>query len=138
VSNSNFDNLERAIVLRGGAGLWEHRNAPDETVLSTTSSFICTYVASFLVLPFIGVPVTHGQNLLPPARSWKASKKSSPSRGSDCQKNYGARSPACKSASNLDPTPIVRQIVEAEPELFISGVFDRRPTVTPSFFSKIV
>jgi hypothetical protein len=29
VSNSIFDNLERAIVLRGGAGLWEHRNAPD-------------------------------------------------------------------------------------------------------------
>ena len=27
-----------------------------ETVLS---SFICTYVASFLVLPFVGVPVTH-------------------------------------------------------------------------------
>jgi putative transposase len=38
VSNSNFDNLERAIVLRGGAGLWEHRNAPDETVLSTTDT----------------------------------------------------------------------------------------------------
>jgi hypothetical protein len=35
-----------------------------ETVLSTTSSFTCTYVASFLVLAFIGVPVTHGQNLL--------------------------------------------------------------------------
>ena len=35
-----------------------------ETVLSTTSSFICTYVASFLVLPFVGVPVTHGQNLM--------------------------------------------------------------------------
>jgi hypothetical protein len=44
----------------------------------------------------------------------------------------------CESASNLDPTPIVHQIVEAEAELFISGVFDRRPTVTPSFFSKIV
>ena len=39
----------------------------------------------------------------------------------------------CKSASNLDPTPIVHQIIEAEPELFISGVFDRRPTVTPVF-----
>lgn len=35
-----------------------------ETVLSTTSSFICTYVASFPVLPFVGVPVTHGQNLM--------------------------------------------------------------------------
>jgi hypothetical protein len=40
----------------------------------------------------------------------------------------------CESASNLDPTPIVHQIVEAEAELFISGVFDRRPTVTRSFF----
>jgi hypothetical protein len=50
----------------------------------------------------------------------------------------GARSMnGCKSASNLDPTPIVSQIVEAEPELFISGVFDRRPTVTPSFSRKL-
>jgi hypothetical protein len=39
----------------------------------------------------------------------------------------------CKSASNLHPTPIVHQIVEAEAELFISGVFGRRPTVTPLF-----
>jgi hypothetical protein len=44
----------------------------------------------------------------------------------------------CKSASNLDPTPIVHQVVEAEAKLLISGVFDRRPTVTPSFLSKIV
>ncbi len=42
----------------------------------------------------------------------------------------------CESASNLDPTPIVHQIVEAEAELLISGVFDRRPTVTPSFSRK--
>src|SRR5712672_258378 len=32
----------------------------------------------------------------------------------------------CESASNLDPTPIVHQIVEAEAELLIPGVFDRR------------
>jgi hypothetical protein len=44
----------------------------------------------------------------------------------------------CESASNLDFPPIVHQIVEAEAEFFISGVFDRRPTVTHSFFSKIV
>jgi hypothetical protein len=37
----------------------------------------------------------------------------------------------CKSASNLDPTPIVHQVVEAEAELSILGMFDRRPTVTP-------
>jgi hypothetical protein len=42
----------------------------------------------------------------------------------------------CESAPNLDPTPIVHQIVEAEAELLISGVFDRRPTVTPSFSRK--
>ena len=36
----------------------------------------------------------------------------------------------CESASNLDPTPIEHHIVEAEPELFISGVLDRRPTGT--------
>jgi hypothetical protein len=42
----------------------------------------------------------------------------------------------CESASNLDPTPIVRQIVEEEAELFISEVFDRRPIVTPSFSRK--
>jgi hypothetical protein len=34
-----------------------------ETVLSTSSSFVFTYAASFLVLPAVGVPVTHGQNL---------------------------------------------------------------------------
>src|SRR6266508_264435 len=45
---------------------------------------------------------------------------------------------ACESASNLDPTPIEHQIIEAEAELLILGVFDRRPTVTPSSFSKIV
>jgi hypothetical protein len=33
----------------------------------------------------------------------------------------------------LDPAPIEHQIVEAEAELFISGVFDRRPTGPPSF-----
>jgi hypothetical protein len=37
----------------------------------------------------------------------------------------------------MDPTLIEHQIVEAEAELFISGVFDRRPTGTPSFFSKL-
>jgi hypothetical protein len=37
----------------------------------------------------------------------------------------------------LEPTLIEHQIVEAEAELFISGVFDRRPTGTPSFFSKL-
>jgi hypothetical protein len=42
----------------------------------------------------------------------------------------------CESASNLDPTPVEHQIVEAEAELSISGVFDRRSIVTPSFFSK--
>ena len=35
-----------------------------ETVLSTSSSFVCTYVASYFVLPLLGVPVTHGQNLM--------------------------------------------------------------------------
>jgi hypothetical protein len=45
---------------------------------------------------------------------------------------------SCESASNLDPTPIEHQIVEAEAELSISGVFDRRPTGTPLFFSKTV
>jgi hypothetical protein len=44
------------------------------------------------------------------------------------------RRASCESASNLDPTPIEHQIVEAEAELFISDVFDRRPTGTPSFF----
>ena len=44
----------------------------------------------------------------------------------------------CESASNLDPAPIEHQIIEAEAELLILGVFDRRPTVTPSSFSKIV
>src|SRR6476659_8014592 len=39
----------------------------------------------------------------------------------------------CESASNLDSTPIEHQIVEAEAELFISGVFDRRPTGTLLF-----
>ena len=34
------------------------------------------------------------------------------------------------------PPPIVRQIVEAEAKLLISGVFDRRPTGTPSFSRK--
>jgi hypothetical protein len=34
----------------------------------------------------------------------------------------------------LGPPPIVHQIVEAEAKLFISGVFDWRPTVTRSFF----
>jgi hypothetical protein len=29
----------------------------------------------------------------------------------------------------LDPTPTKHQIVEAEAELFISGVFDRRPKI---------
>jgi signal-transduction protein with cAMP-binding, CBS, and nucleotidyltransferase domain len=44
--------------------------------------------------------------------------------------------PGCESASNLDPTPMVRQIVETEAEFFISELFDRRPTVTPSFSQK--
>jgi hypothetical protein len=35
-----------------------------ETVLSTASSFVFAYTASFLVLPAVGVPVTHGQNLM--------------------------------------------------------------------------
>ncbi len=34
--------------------------------------------------------------------------------------------PVCESAS--DPTPLEHQIIEVEVELFISGVFDRRPT----------
>jgi len=37
----------------------------------------------------------------------------------------------------LDPTPIELQIVEAEAELFVWGVFDRRPTVTPLFSRKL-
>jgi hypothetical protein len=45
---------------------------------------------------------------------------------------------ACESASNLDPTPIEIQIIEAEAELLISSVFDRRPTVTPLILAKIV
>ena len=44
----------------------------------------------------------------------------------------------CESARNLDPTPIEIQIIEAEAELLISSVSDRRPTVTPLFLSKIV
>jgi DNA-binding XRE family transcriptional regulator len=44
----------------------------------------------------------------------------------------------CESASNFDPTPIEHQIIEAEAELPISSVFNRRPIVTPSFFSKFV
>ena len=44
----------------------------------------------------------------------------------------------CESASNLDPTPIEIQIIEAEAELLVSSVYDRRPTVTPLFLSKIV
>jgi hypothetical protein len=34
-----------------------------ETIVSTASSFACTYVASYFLLPLIGMPVTHGQNL---------------------------------------------------------------------------
>jgi hypothetical protein len=45
--------------------------------------------------------------------------------------------PQCESASNLDATPIEHHIVEAEPEFFISGVLDRRPTGTPSFVSTL-
>ena len=44
----------------------------------------------------------------------------------------------CKSAYNLDPTPIERQIIDAEAEWLVSSVFDRRPTVTPPFLSKTV
>ena len=44
----------------------------------------------------------------------------------------------CESASKLDPNPVEHQIIEAEVELLISGAFDRRPTVTPAFFSKRV
>jgi hypothetical protein len=44
----------------------------------------------------------------------------------------------CESASNLDPTPIEIQIIEAEAELLISSVFDQRPTVTPLILAKIV
>jgi hypothetical protein len=42
----------------------------------------------------------------------------------------------CESASNLDPTPVEHQVIEVEVELLISGVSDRRPTVTPAFSSK--
>jgi hypothetical protein len=48
-------------------------------------------------------------------------------------RRYGFR--WCESASNLDLTPVEHQIVEAEAELSISGVFDRRSIATPSFFS---
>jgi hypothetical protein len=40
----------------------------------------------------------------------------------------------CKSASNLDPTPIVHQMVEAEAELFISGVVQSASNRAPLFF----
>ena len=39
----------------------------------------------------------------------------------------------CESASNLDPTPIESQIVEAVAELLTLSAFDRLPTVTPLF-----
>jgi hypothetical protein len=34
-----------------------------ETVVSTLSSFACTYAASYFLLPLVGAPVTHKQNL---------------------------------------------------------------------------
>jgi hypothetical protein len=43
----------------------------------------------------------------------------------------------CESASNLDPTPIESQIVEAEAELLFLSVFDRLPTVPPRFFRRL-
>src|SRR5712671_551989 len=48
------------------------------------------------------------------------------------------RCSGCESASNLDPTPIESQIVEAEAELLFLSVFDRLPTVTPLFFEDCV
>jgi len=50
--------------------------------------------------------------------------------------NGGPHGCRCESASNLDPTPIEHQVVEADPELFISGGFDQRPTVPPLFSRK--
>ncbi len=50
--------------------------------------------------------------------------------------NHAPQGIQCESASNLDPTPVEHQIIEAELELLISGVFDRRPTVTPLFSRK--
>jgi hypothetical protein len=37
----------------------------------------------------------------------------------------------CESASNLDPTLVGHQTIEAEVEMLISWMCDRRPTVTP-------
>ena len=44
----------------------------------------------------------------------------------------------CESASNLDPLQLSSKSLKQKRNCLFWGVFDRRPNVTPSFFSKIV